>query len=313
MQLGWNEERIGEKVRRKYLGKLLVLGSALVMTFSSTSPTFGAQVPTIAVIDLGANTSLFTNIVTEVCVIESYTCPNGKTFMEGTGAANTGVPTNKSVDHGTNMLSIINKVNPNVGLIPIRIAVTNPNGNLALYSNKAVKMALDWVVANRVKFNIVAVSVAQGKIFQGCSVPEGTAALVSTLKASNVPVIAAAGNNADWKQMMSIACLPEVISIGATDNPDLGISGIAYCKSCTPTIARYSNGNPTFYLNARWYVTQGDGSTKFTVGTSNATAAFAGWWTLNTKLNFVETLAFLNSTSLAISNGDRTGRFISIP
>lgn len=297
--------------------KFQVSLSVVVLSVLSVSvPVNAAPLPVIAVIDVGANTALFSNIVTEVCIVESYTCPNGKTFMEGKGAANTGVSTNKLVDHGTNMLSIINKVNPNVGLIPIRIAVTNANNNLALYSNKAVKMGLDWVAANRAKYNIVAVSVAQGKIFAGCGVPEGTAAVVSNLKASNVSVIAAAGNDTNWTSIMSIACLPDVISIGATDNPDPGVSGIAYCKTCTPTIARYSNGNPTFYLNGRWYVTQSNGTTKFMAGTSNATAAFAAFWVLNYKGSYADTLTYFNGFAQSIksssNSGDRVGKYVDI-
>ena len=255
----------------------------------SITPVQAAPTQSIAIVDVGVNTSLFTNIVTEVCIVESLSCPNGKKFMEGKGAANVGVTTNTAVNHGTNMASIINKVNPNVGIIPIKIAATTAQGNLAIYTNDAVRQALEWVVANRVKYNIVAVSVSQGKIISGCYVPAGTVDAVKTLKTNNVPVIAAAGNDGDKTQMMSIACLPDVVSVGATDNPDPGITKQAYCKTCTPTIARYSNGNPNFYLNGRWYVTQTDGSTKFMVGTSTATASFAAWWVLNMKSTYNDT------------------------
>lgn len=268
-----------------------VLSLVVILLGTTVVPVQAAQTPTIAVVDVGANTALFPNIVTEVCIVESLLCPNGKQFMEGKGAANTGVTTVAAVNHGTYMMSIINKVNPNVGLIPIRIAGTTAQGNLGIYTNAAVKSALDWVIANRVKYNIVAVSVSQGRILNGCYVPAGTAESVKALKDANVPVIASAGNNGDKTQMMSIACLPDVISIGATDNPDPGITKQAYCKTCTPTIAKYSNGNPTFYLNGRWYVTQTDGSTKFTTGTSNATASFAAWWVLNYKTTYADTLA----------------------
>ena len=121
--------------------------------------------------------------------------------------------------------------------------------------------------------------------------PAGTADVVKALKAVDVPVIAAAGNDGDKTQMHSIACLPDVVSIGATDNPDPGITKQAYCKTCTPTIAKYSNGSPTFYLNGRWYVTQTNGSTKFMTGTSTATASFAAWWVLNYRNNYSDTLA----------------------
>ena len=285
----------------------------IVLILAIISPAKAVPNATVAVVDVGANTSLFSNIVTEVCIVEMLTCPNGKNFMEGLGAADTGIPKNKSLDHGTNMLSIINKVNPNISLIPIRIVATTAAGNPGLYTNGAVKSALEWVAANRTRFNIVAVSVSQGKIFNNCAVPKGTEDVVASLRANNVPVIAAAGNNSDWQNMMAIACIPGVISVGATDNPDPGVSGIAFCRSCAPTIARYSNGNPTYYLNGRWYVTQGNGSTKFTVGTSNAAAALAGWWTLNFKGSLPETISLLDASSSKASNLERTGKFIAIP
>lgn len=285
----------------------------LALLGASVYPVHAAPVQTIAVVDVGANTSLFSNIVTEVCIVEMFTCPNKKPFMEGKGAADTGVPSNKTLDHGTQMLSIVNKINPNIGLIPIKIVTTNSSGTLGLYSNAAVKLALDWVATNRVKYNIVAVSVSQGKVFSDCSVPTGTADVVASLKTNNVPVIAAAGNNTNLTSMMSIACLPDVISVGATDNPDPGVSGIAYCKTCAPTIARYSNGNPIFYTNGRWYVTQGNGTTKFTVGTSNATAALAAWWALNLKTTYSDTYNFLVSSATTATSAERTGKYIGLP
>ena len=296
--------------------KFMKVNSILIVftlgVLGGVTPVLAADTPVVAVVDVGANTSLFSNIVTEVCIVEMLACPNGKNFMEGKGAADTGVPKNKSIDHGTNVLSIINKVNPNVGLIPIRIVATTSAGNPGLYTNFAVKRAIEWVAVNQQKYNIVAVSVSQGKIFPNCGVPSGITELIAGLKAKNIPVIAAAGNNSDWNQMMSIACLADVISIGATDNPDPGISGIPYCKTCTPTIARYSNGNPAYYLNARWYVTQGDGSTKFTVGTSNATSAFVGYWTLNYQGSIASTLSYFDSIASKASSGLRSGKFLNL-
>lgn len=263
----------------------------LLLVLGVVSPAHAEPVKSIAIIDTGVNTSLFKNITTEVCIVESLACPNGKKFMEGTGAANIGVSNVVAVNHGTNMTSVVTSVNPNVGIIPIKIVATNAQGNLSIYTNAAVKLALDWVVANRVKYNIVAVSVSQGAILGDCYVPAGTGEDVQALKSVNVPVIAASGNAGNKTQMNSIACLPNVISIGATDNPDPGITKQAYCKTCTPTIARYSNGNPNFYLNGRWYVTQTDGTTKFMVGTSTATASFAAWWVLNYKTTYADTFA----------------------
>lgn len=292
--------------------KKILITALLLVGF--ITPTHAAPTPAIVVIDSGQPTALFQNIVTEVCIVESYTCPNGKTFMEGSGASNIAPSTNAALTHGTEMLDIVRKVNPLAGLIPIRIIGITPAGNPSLYTNTAVKLALDWVVANRVKYNISAVMVAQGKVFAGCSVPAGTADDVAQLKANNVPVIAAAGNDSNRTAMFSIACLPDVISIGATDNPDPTSSGKAYDPNAKPYIARYSNGTSatSFYLNARWYVLQPSGKTKFMVGTSNATAAMAGWWVLNQKANYADTYNFMVSTSKPASNEWLSGKYVPI-
>jgi hypothetical protein len=281
-------------------------------------PSAGADTtppPSVAIIDSGINTALFTNIVTEVCILEYSMCPNEKSQMEGPVAANTGVSTNTTITHGTEMASIIGKVNPAIKIIPIRIVGVTTLGNPYLYSNNAVKSALDWVVANRAKYNIVAVNVSQGKVFAGCGVPAGTQADVDALKVANVPVIAATGNDSNRTAIFSIACLPGVISIGATDNPDPGVSGKTYDPKAKPYIARYSNGNAStsFYLNARWNTLQPNGKIKFMVGTSNATAAFTGWWTLNYKGTWQSTYDYLSSTASVASNEWLTGKYIFVP
>lgn len=281
-------------------------------------PLSNAQAETpksIVVIDSGVNTALFTNVVAEVCILEYSNCPNGKAFMEGAGASNTGVTTNPTLTHGTEMLSIINKVSPSVGLIPIRIVGITDKGNPYIYSNNAVKLALDWVVANRVKYNIAAVNVSQGKIFDGCKVPEGTAQAVALLKANNVAVVAASGNDGNRSAMHSIACLPDVVSVGATDNPDPTSQGRPYDPTAKPYIARYSNGNAqtSFYANARWITLQPSGKTKFMAGTSNSSAALTAWWVLNLQGTWADTYNKLSSSSGKASNEWLTGKYVQLP
>jgi hypothetical protein len=107
---------------KKIMKKLLIVVALLA---SSLTPAHAEPTQTIAVIDSGVNTALFTNIVTEVCILEYSNCANGEPFMEGKGAANTGVTTNAALNHATGMISIINKVNPSVNIIPIRIIGKN--------------------------------------------------------------------------------------------------------------------------------------------------------------------------------------------
>ena len=295
---------------------LLIGVYGMIVAPSGVADTPPVVAPSVAIIDSGLNTALFAGaIVDEVCILEYSLCPNGKNLMDGVGAANTGVQTNMTLTHGNEMASIITKVNPAIKIIPIRIVGITTAGNPYIYSNTAVKQGLDWVLANRVKYNIQAVNVSQGKIFAGCTLPAGTQADIDALRAANVAVIAATGNDSNRTSMMSIACAPGVISIGATDNPDPGSSGKSYDPTAKPYIARYSNGNAStsFYLNARWYTLQPNGKQKFMVGTSNATAAFTGWWTLNYKGSIVATYQYLVGTATVASNDWLTGKYLFVP
>ena len=294
--------------------KIIVVGCVAVLSLLGVQKVWADAPQSIAIIDTGVNTSLFPKIVAEYCVLEYTKCPNGKQTMEGTGAANIPVSTISAVNHGNELTSIISTINPNANLIPIKIVGTNPNGNLSIYSNNAVKLALDWVVANRTKYNITVVNIAAGKIFAGCVVPPGTAEDIAILKANNVAVIGATGNDSNRTAMHSVACLPDVVSIGATDNPWPGVQPITYDPKAAPYIARYSNGNSatSFYLNARWKVMQTSGIWKFMVGTSNSAAAMSGWWSLNRKSTWQETYDFMVANAKVASNAWLTGRYVYV-
>jgi hypothetical protein len=294
--------------------KLIIV---LTLIAASIVPAHADAPQAIAVIDNGTNTSLFTNnIVYEVCILTSYKCPNGKMTMEGPGAANLPPTTDKLFNHGTEMISVALQVNPTVKIIPIRIVGMTQLGNQGMYSLDDVQNALNWVTANRVKFNIVAVSLSQGAIFAGCKVPAGMAQTIAALKAVQVPVMAAVGNDSNHTAVFSPACLPDTVAVGATDNPWPGMEAISYDKNAAPYIARYSNGaqgQTDFFLNARYITTQLNGSTKFTVGTSNSTAALAAWWVLNKKGSFDETFNSIMATTVDAKNEFITGQYVRIP
>jgi hypothetical protein len=281
------------------------------------SPVIAADTaPVIAVIDTGTNAELFPgSIVTEACIVSSYTCPNGKSNMEGAGASNLPATKNKDLNHGTQLISIMLRVNPAAKIIPIRIVPVNRNGLPGLYSLADVKAALDWVIANRVKYNIAVVSLAQGRVFANCKVPDGMADQIAALKKVEVPLIVAVGNDGNHAAVHSPACLTDTVAIGATDNPWPGVQPITYDEKAAPYIARYSNGaqgQTDFFLNARWTVKQLDGSTKFTVGTSNATAAMSAYWLLNRKATFDETFSSILAATTDAKNEFISGKYVFI-
>jgi hypothetical protein len=267
-------------------------------------------------IDSGVNDALFAkNIVYEACFIEYTTCSNSENSMEGPGAAQQVASKNMEVNHGEQMLSIMVKVNPNIKVIPIKIMGVTAAGNPYIYSLASVKSALDWVVTNRAKFNIGLVNISQGKIFANCGVPAGLAADVNTLQANNVEVVASTGNDSNRTAMMSPACLSNVISVGATDNPDPGSSGKAWDPKAKPYIARYSNGTSatTVYSNARYFVTNLDGTTKFMVGTSNATAAVTAWLSLQSNTSWATTVqGLISGASGTATNEWLSGKYLFI-
>ena len=296
--------------------KLLILICSLTMTATGTLPAKAGDVaPSIAVIDTGTDPALFPGkIVAEACFLEYYTCANGKQSMEGTGASYISPTSNKDLNHGTQMLSIISKVNPAANLIPIKIVERTPSGNPALYTLASVKLALDWVIANRVKYNIAVVSLSQRGIKAGCRVPDGMVAQFATLKAVNVPVVVSIGNNSSKTDSNAPACIPDAVAVGGTDNPTPTSQPIAWDPKAKPYIARYNNVSPAvdFYANARWFTTNRDGSKKFIVGTSAATASVAGWWLLNRKDSFEATYKYLSDNAGVASNEWFTGKYIFI-
>ena len=289
----------------------------LVLLTGLIYPANAAGEPTIAIIDSGVNNSLFANnIAYEVCLMSIARCPNAQTSMEGPGAANTPATTDKVLNHGTQMASIVRAVNPSAKILPIRIVNQTPAGVAGLYSLDDVQNALNWIITNREKYNISVILLAQGAVMGNCRVPAGMAQSIATLKAANVPVIAAAGNDSNKKTTQSPACLTDTVSVGATDNPWSGSEPYAYDPAAAPYIARYSNGaqgQVDFYLNARYYTTLTDGSQKFMVGTSNSSAALAGWWLLNRKATFDETFNAIMATTTEAKNELITGRYVRLP
>ena len=292
--------------------KLLVI---VLLLAGLTAPAH-ANTPTVAIIDVGFNTASFTNnVVHEVCIVSVASCPNGTRQQEGTGAATVAANSLPAFAHGTNMLSVLTSVNPDAKIVLIRILGLNTNGKAGAYTIDDVTTALKWVVNNYSRLNIKAVSVSQGKVNGACRATPDLVNSVKTLTAANVAVIASTGNEKNRTNMAVPACIDEAISVGATDNPESTNTGKGWDVSAMPTIALYSNGSAStdFYTNGRFFHTAMNGTRQFSVGTSNATAAFAGMWMKNLRPTIAETYASFSATATTTSNQWLTGRYVLIP
>lgn len=188
-----------------------------------------SQIPTLAIIDTALDSGLNIlpgKIAYEVCILDWNSCPNGKNFMEGPGSALLpySIITKNGFEHGTQMTSIALANNPNMQIVFIRIIGATATGVRQLTSEATVYKALDWVIANKEKFNIQAVSMSQGRHdfpaslgTNYCPNTPTTKMKIQTLISMGVPSFFPTGNGRDYQRIDWPACIDEAISVGATD------------------------------------------------------------------------------------------------
>lgn len=253
--------------------KLLILLSTISILFGTMVGANASPAQTIVVIDTGidiTNKFVSNRVVGEVCILVQNTCPNGKNFMDGKGSATLDpkLALNNGFYHGTAMAGIIAE-NSDVSIIVIRIIGMNTNGTRATSNVSVIERSLQWVVDNKDKYNISAVSISQTiRTTTTCMSNKPIESNVATLKSLGVPVISSSGNDSDYVRTNFPACLKDVISVGATDP--------AGPKGQFPAL--YSNYSDDFYMNGTMN-TFSNGTTKVrTVGTSNATALLSATW-----------------------------------
>jgi hypothetical protein len=122
-------------------------------------------------------------------------------------------PTDNNVDdsgHGTNVTGIVLSVAPAAKLIALDVF----RGTAALTSD--ILSAIDWSIQNKVKYNIVALNMSLGGgSFTAPCAQDALAVGVASARTSGILVAAAAGNNGRSNALVSPACGPASISVGA--------------------------------------------------------------------------------------------------
>jgi hypothetical protein len=273
----------------------ILLAVALAMV--GTIPAHAAEKTSVVVIDSGFDTSIVQPIA-EVCILVVQRCNNGSSFDESAGASNTSskmsVNGQREWNHGTIMADVVRQINPNVNLIFIRNAFVVTSGAVNIGGIKEFNLSLDWVIANKEKYNISAVSFSRGqstwtKKSNTCPVDLTTQNQIISLQNLGVATAIAAGNDRNKTNISYPACISEAVAI----------SGI-YSSSYTPKV--FSTYRQTFGTNsgpATDFFVYGNFTTvagKVAESTSASTAAFAGYWSKVSNGDYFETYRKISST-----------------
>lgn len=243
---------------------------------SSALKNSTANVPTLAILDTAIDSSIpsiKSKLIYEVCILEWNTCPNNTSFMEGPGSATLGLTAiNKNgFDHGTQMTSAAIQANPNMNIVFIRIIGQNINYDRQVTTDASISKALDWVIANKSKFNIQAVSMSQGhhNLLSSVDYCPKTPVLESKIKSLidlGVPTFFASGNSYDYKKIDWPSCIPASIAVGGATKNGIEV---------------YSNHDSNlidFTANSRSRVFLPGGLVVNATGTSVATQSAAAAW-----------------------------------
>lgn len=296
-----------------------VTAIALIMPISAQAAQIQNRTvsqPTIAILDTALDTSLpmfKDKVIYEVCITEWPSCPNDISVMEGPGSSTmkSSWLANNGFDHGTQIASLAIATNPDVKIVFVRIISSGPTGLRKPAGEATVYRALDWVLQNKDKFNIQAVSMSQGhhNLLSGtdyCPKTPITESKVKALVDANIPVFFPAGNARDYSKIDWPACIPASIAVGAT--------------MPTNEVAIYSNYDPSlvdFFALGTTRATTVGGKVINVAGTSASTVIAATQWATikNAKpqLTYNQIYDLIAKTSIPTSNSKVTnGKLINL-
>ena len=200
--------------------------TALALQSTSVQASEGPKVLVIA--DTGFDTQLpllQDRIIHEACILDWYLCPNGTNFQEGPETASLPLRISQigGFGHGTQMASVAALTDASVKFILVRIIAYSSNGTRLPAQDSSVVRLLDWVLANKDKFNIGAVAMAQGhhsllSTKDYCPKTPAVEKRIIELKRADIPFVLPTGNKADKEKIDWPACIPAAIAIGAIDS-----------------------------------------------------------------------------------------------
>ena len=184
-------------------------------------------------------------------------------------------PSDNNVDdngHGTNVSGIVLSVAPAAHIVALDVF----NGATAWTTD--IMSAIDWVIQNKAKYNIVAINMSLGGGTSTTTCPSDPLAIsISTARAAGILSAVASGNSGSLNAISSPACGPDAVSVGAVHAADLGSIGWSNCSDTTSApdkVACFSCSSSFLTMLAPGVMITAAGITMS--GTSQATPHVAG-------------------------------------
>jgi Subtilase family len=174
--------------------------------------------------------------------------------------------------HGTNVSGIVVGVAPGARVIGLDVFTGGGASSADIIS------AINWVIANRATYNIVAINMSLGG--GSSTTPCATdvfATPVAAARAAGVLSAIASGNNGLTSAISSPGCVPEAISVGAVYDSALGGLSYSTCSDATTAadkVTCFSNSASFLSILAPGALITAGGTTM--AGTSQASPHVAG-------------------------------------
>ncbi|MBT9557931.1 MAG: S8 family serine peptidase [Myxococcales bacterium] len=176
-------------------------------------------------------------------------------------------------NHGTNVSAIT------LGVAPAaQIAALDVFGADGKASTSTILTAIDWIVANRITYNIVAANFSLGSGAFSAACGSDTLAMgMKTLWDAGVVPVVATGNDGYTNKVGTPSCSPDAISVGAVYDANVGGIQTSVCVDATTAadkVTCFSNAAPFVSILAPGGMITAGGFTM--AGTSQASPHVAG-------------------------------------
>jgi subtilisin family serine protease len=130
--------------------------------------------------------------------------------------------------HGTNVAGIVAKVAPGTKIVDLKVFGASPTLDTVIIE------AMNWVIANKTTYNLVAMNLSLGSEPQTSPVTNGFYnVVVNQARAAGILTVAAAGNDGYTNALLQPAATSGVVSVGAVYDSQMGQMKWARPSNCS--------------------------------------------------------------------------------